>query len=179
MLNADNNLLIVIDIQEKLTKVAFNGNNIAENANKLATAANILSIPIIATEQYPKGLGNTVEKLKSNINKDNIIEKTAFSAMKEDPFSKKIHDFNKKQIYICGIETHICVLQTALDLIKKGYEVFIVKDATSSRYESDYQAGLELLKQYGVKITCTEIVLFQWLETSKNPHFKEIQSLIK
>ncbi len=86
---------------------------------------------------------------------------------------------NKKQVVILGIETHICVLQTAVDLIKNGFEVYIVKDACASRNKKEYKTGLELLKQYGAKITCTEIALFELLKTAKHPNFKDIQALIK
>jgi nicotinamidase-related amidase len=147
---------------------------------KLAKAANILNIPTIVTEQYPKGLGSTVEGLKSEFTQDTFVtEKASFSAMLEPQFSEKIRSLNKKQIIIGGIETHICVLQTAADLLKEGYEVYVIKDACASRKKDEYKAGLELLKQYGAKISCVEITLFEWLKTSKHHDFKSVQALIK
>ena len=99
--------------------------------------------------------------------------------MLQPEFAQQIKNSGKKQIVLCGIETHICVLQTAADLIKEGFEVYIVKDACASRNKKEYKTGLELLEQYCAKITCVEIALFEWLKTSKHPNFKEIQALIK
>lgn len=180
MLNIEDSALVIIDIQEKLVKAAKDGNKTAENMIKTAKAAHILSVPVIATEQYPKGLGSTVEELKNALSDDTlIIEKSAFSALSESAFKEKINLLGKKQIVIGGIEAHICVLQTAADLIKEGYEVYVLKDASSSRRENEFNTGIELLKQYGAKITCVEITIFEWLKTSKHPKFKEVQALIK
>ena len=180
MLNIDDCALIVIDIQEKLAKAAENGEYISKQTSKLVKGADLLSIPTIITEQYPKGLGSTISQIKDAINDQTpIIEKCSFSACNEENFRKIFNTLAKKQVLICGIETHICVLQTALDLINQGYDVFIVEDCSSSRRRDEHNAGLELLKQYGAKITCVEIVLFQWLKTSKHPKFKEVQALIK
>lgn len=183
MLNIDNSILVIIDIQDRLVLASKYGNEVAENMAKLASAANILTIPTVITEQYPKGLGNTVPRLKGSISPESFItEKSSFSAMLEPAFAQKMQelkDQGKNQILIGGIETHICVLQTAADLIKNGFEVYIVKDACASRHKDEYKAGLELLKQYGAKVTCVEIALFEWLKTSKHPNFKEIQALIK
>lgn len=180
MLNIEDSILIIIDIQEKLINAANKGDICAINAAKLANAASILNIPTIITEQYPKGLGKTshfiIQKLPK---KSYIFEKTSFSIMNEHEIKTKLESFNQKQIILCGIETHICVLQTAIDLLKSDYKVHIVKDAVSSRKYEEYEIGLELLKQYGAKITSLEIVLFEWLKSSKHPHFKEIQALIK
>ena len=179
MLNSEDSILVIIDIQDKLVKAAYHGDNLVKNAAKAAKAAQIMNIPVIITEQYPKGLGKTVNELSESIKNYTPIEKTYFSAMREDKFRDILKNYKKKQILLCGIETHICVLQTASDLISKGYEVYILEDASSSRNIYEHNTGIELLKQYGAKITCTEIALFEWLKTSQNPNFKEIQALIK
>ncbi len=183
MLNIETSALVVIDIQEKLVMAAKYGVETAENMAKLTKASSILSIPTIVTEQYPKGLGATLPTIALTFAPDTFVtEKSSFSAMLEPSFKEKIGELKAngvKQIIIGGIETHICVLQTALDLISEGFEVHVVKDACASRNKKEYKTGLELLKQYGAKITCLEIVLFEWLKTSKNPNFKEIQALIK
>lgn len=183
MLNPTNCALVIIDIQEKLVNATKYGNEVAEKMTKLAKCAKIMELPTIITEQYPKGLGETVSELKDNLAESTfLLEKTSFSAMLEPLFAQKIQelkDNNITQILIGGIETHICVLQTAIDLINAGFEVFIVKDTCASRNKSEYKTGLNLLQQYGAKITCLEIVLFDLLKTSKNPNFKEIQALIK
>ncbi len=177
MLNIENSQIIAIDIQEKLVNAAHNGSVCAGKGVKLTNAAKILGIPVIITEQYPKGLGSTIKDI--NTNGTSIIEKTSFSAVLEPQFKDTLKLNDRKQVVIFGIETHICVLQTAYDLINNGYEVFVVNDASSSRDLSEHNAGLELIKQYGAKIVSTEIVLFQWLKSSKHPKFKEIQALIK
>ncbi len=183
MLNIENSTLLIIDIQDKLVLASKYGHEAAENMVKLAKAADILGIPTIVTEQYPKGLGSTVPPLSQSLAADAFItEKSSFSALLEPSFKEKIQELKnngKNQIIVGGIETHICVLQTALDLIKEGFEVYIAKDACASRNKDEYKTGLELLKQSNAKISCVEIVLFEWLKTSKHPKFKEIQTLIK
>lgn len=183
MLNIKDCALVIIDIQDRLVLASKYGPSAAENMTKIAKAADILSIPTIVTEQYPKGLGNTVPTLKENLSQTAYtIEKSAFSALLEEEFKNKIEELKNngiKQILIGGIETHICVLQTAADLINEGFAVYVIKDACASRNKDEYKAGLELLKQYGAKITCVEIALFELLKTSKHPDFKAVQALIK
>lgn len=176
MLDTNNSILVIIDIQEKLVKAASNGEKTIINTSKISQAAQILSIPVIITEQYPKGLGATVESITGS--DAFIMEKSSFSAFKEPEFEQKINSLNRKQVILCGIETHICVLQTAIDLCKNGYEVYVLKDCVSSRSEEEQNSGLELLKQYGIKVITVEIALFQWLKSSKHPQFKDIQKLI-
>ena len=176
MLDTNNSILVIIDIQEKLVKAASNGEKTIINTSKISQAAQILSIPVIITEQYPKGLGATVESITGS--DAFIMEKSSFSAFKEPEFEQKIKSLNRKQVILCGIETHICVLQTAIDLYKNGYEVYVLKDCVSSRSEEEQNSGLELLKQYSIKVITVEIALFQWLKSSKHPQFKDIQKLI-
>ncbi len=180
MLKADESLLLIIDIQEKLVRACTHPESIVKKASVLGEAARILSIPVIVTEQYPQGLGATVEPLKQALgNNAHYIEKTNFSALREDGFKEKLASFGKRQIIIGGIETHICVYQTCAELLEAGYEVYAVKEVTSSRNEYEYNTGLELMKSDGAKLTCVEAVLFEWLGGSKHPNFKEVQKLIK
>ena len=179
MLSAENSLVLCIDIQDKLV-AALNKNTIVSNAVKIISAANILDIPVLVTEQYPKGLGNTVEPLKSVLSVDSeVVEKTYFNALLEDGMLEKIKSYDKKQIVIFGIETHICVHQTASALVEEGFEVYVIKDACASREKYEFKAGLETMKQNGVRISCVEIALFEWLKGAKHPKFKEVQALIK
>lgn len=177
MLNLDNCSLIVIDIQEKLVNAVSEGEICVKNAAKLVKAANILNIPTVITEQYPKGLGKTVEEIETK--QQTVFEKSAFSALYHSEIKEYIKSLDKKQMIICGIEAHICVLQTAEDLINNGYEVFMINDASSSRSEINYNSAIEYAKQIGIKVISTEIALFQLLKTSKHPNFKEVQALIK
>lgn len=179
MLSSENTLVLVIDIQEKLV-AALHKNTIVENAVKIASAAKLLDIPLLLTEQYPKGLGNTVLPLKNVLPEgSNVVEKTYFNALLEDGMLDKIKSYGKKQIVILGIETHICVYQTALALVDAGFVVYVIKDACASRDKYEFKAGIEAMKQHGVKVTCVEIALFEWLKGAKHPKFKEVQALIK
>lgn len=179
MLDRKECLLLIIDVQEKLVNM-LDKNVVVNRTATLAKAATILEIPTIATEQYSKGLGSTVAPIKSNFAPNTpIIEKSAFSVLKEKGFLELLKSYNKKQIVICGIETHVCVHQTAADLLEEGYEVFVVKDACASRNKYEFKQGIELMQENGAKISCLEIIIFEWLRSSKNPHFKEVQALIK
>ena len=178
MLTPENSIITVIDIQKKLVN-ATNIFNIEKPAFNLLNCAQALDIPIIITEQYPKGLGLTVDKLKKAASSAKYIEKTSFSALQTKEFYNSLKSTNRKQVIIFGIELHICVYQTICDLINEGYEVYCVKDACASRKQKDFDTCIELLKQKGAYITCSEIVLFELLKSSLHPKFKEIQSLIK
>lgn len=176
LINSDNCLVVAIDFQEKLVGM-LEKNDSAVKMNKLITAAGLMNIPVIITEQYPKGLGSTIANF--DITNAQIIEKTAFSAMLQEEFKKAVETSGKKQIIIGGIETHICVHQTVSDLIDAGYEVYVVKDACASRNKAEFKAGIETMRENGARITCLEIVLFELLRSSQNPNFKPVQALIK
>lgn len=176
MLNINNCVLVAIDFQEKLVGM-LQKDDAAVKMGKLLTAAHILNIPAIITEQYPQGLGKTIASFELEGVK--VIEKTAFSAMQGEDFKNALAQTEKKQIIIGGIETHICVHQTVSELIDAGYEVYVVKDACASRNTYEFKQGIEAMKQNGAKITCLEIVLFELLRTSKHPNFKQVQALIK
>ena len=178
-LDQNNCILLLIDIQEKLVAM-LEKNTVVKKSNTLLQAANILNIPAIITEQYPQGLGKTVDFVAEHIKDSTIVfEKTAFSALKDDGFIDKLKSFGKKQVIVGGIEAHICVHQTVADLLENGFEVYVVKDACASRKKDDFKSGIKLMEQNGAKISATEAVLFELLKTSQHEHFKEIQNLIK
>ena len=166
----------MIDMQERLVAGTSAEKEVTQ-AEKVIKAAEILDIPVIVSEQYPKGLGQTIANLKNE--KQKYIEKTSFSLLKEEDFIDVLKSYNKKRIVLFGIETHICVYQTAMDLLHNGFEVILVKDACRSRKEFEYNTGIDLMRQNGVQISSVEIVLFELLKSSKHPNFKEIQQLIK
>lgn len=179
MLNIENSLVLIIDIQEKLLNAAFNKEQILKNSSIIVSAANILDITILATEQYPKGLGNTVSDINKNIKKENIYEKSSFSALDNDELKNRLAGLNKNQIILFGIETHICVNQTAQALIKQGYNVYMISNASGSRFESEHLAGINRIEKCGGNILTTEIALFELLKTAAHPNFKAVQNLIK
>jgi len=179
ILNKDDSLLLIIDVQERLVN-ALDKNVVVNKTATLTKAAGILEIPTIVTQQYTKGLGETVAVIQQNLGKNSkFVEKTAFSALKEEGFLETLKTYNRKQIVVCGIETHVCVHQTVADLLTEGYEAYVAKDACASRNKYEFKQGIELMQQNGAKISCIEIILFEWLKTAKAPNFKEIQALIK
>ncbi len=171
-------VLMVIDIQERLVPVMKYGEKVTDNTNILVSIAKELEIPIIVTEQYPKGLGKTVEKLSNNIEDAFMYEKTRFTACTEDVISS-LSELGRKKIIITGMETHVCVFQTVRDLIKKNYQVFVVKDAVCSRTKENYNNGLLLMENMGAVITNTETVFFDLIKEAGTPVFKKLSKLIK
>lgn len=179
MLDRKESLLLIVDVQERLVN-SLDKDIIVKRTSTLAKAAKIMEIPTIVTEQYPKGLGSTVDLVKLNLaGETQIVEKFAFSAVKEPGFIELLKSYEKKQIVICGIETHVCVHQTVADLLDEGFEVFVAKDACASRNKYEFKQGIESMQANGAKISCVEIILFEWLRSAKNPYFKEVQALIK
>ncbi len=167
--------ILIIDVQEKLVNM-LNDETVKADSIKIAKAASILNIPTVITEQYPKGLGSTITEIKDVLPNAKYFEKTHFSALKENGFKEHL---TKKQVILFGIETHICVLQTAFDLLNNGYEVFIVKNACGSRLEENKELALQRLRHAKAQIVTTEMVLFELLEGSKHQNFKEVQAIIK
>lgn len=179
MLDRKECVLLIVDVQERLVN-ALDKDVVVKRTAILTKAAKILEIPTILTEQYPKGLGSTVEAIKQTLAPETkIILKTAFSALKEPGFIDLLKSYGKKQVVISGIETHVCVHQTVSDLISEGFEVYVVKDACASRNKYEFKQGIERMQENGAKISCLEIVLFEWLRSANNPYFKEVQALIK
>ena len=170
--------LLVIDVQERLMPVIFENDKIFANVNKLLRGAEILNLETIITEQYPKGLGNTCKEIQVGEN-PNIIEKTCFSSLLSNEVNDQLKLTNVKSLIICGVESHICVLKTALDALKAGYEVHIVADAVSSRTPENKQLAIERLRQAGAYISSVEMILFQLLDYAGTDEFKAISKLIK
>lgn len=168
--------LLVIDLQEKLMPVINNSEKVLVQTILLVEGAKILGLPVLATEQYPKGLGPTVSELSQRIPKP--FEKLTFScaAMPEvvDFFRKK----NVGKILLAGVEAHVCVLQTALDLMNEGFKVFIAVDAVGSRQELDRETALKRMQSAGVVLTTAETALFEWAEKSGTPEFKLVSRLV-
>ena len=180
ILNIEDSVVMIIDVQEKLLNAVFNKAFLEKKATIIANTAKILGIPVIVTEQYPKGLGATVESLKEALPENTqYFEKTAFSALENKEVLEALKNSGKKQVIIFGIETHICVSQTTNALIQEGFEVSVIRDACGSRSELEYLAGLERMKDNGAHVLTTEIALFEWLKGAKHPKFKEVQMLIK
>ncbi|MBV9216437.1 MAG: isochorismatase family protein [Acidobacteria bacterium] len=172
--------LVVVDVQE-----AFRGliSDLEDVAGRIAIAVagfHILGSPVIVTEQYPKGLGPTVAEIKSVLNDDDpIFEKTAFSSCGAAPFVEKLEELGVNQVLLCGLETHICVSQTAHDLLDRGYQVHVLVGSVCSRVPYNRRVGLRKMFSSGVIAASIEMALFELMGDSKHESFKEIQALIK
>ncbi len=180
--NADNSYLVLIDIQTRLTsampvKVLA---RLKRNINILLQSAKTLCIPVLSTEQYPEGLGPTEPEIVELL-PDNILrfEKTCFSCTGARQFLKHLKEDGRKQVILVGIEAHVCVLQTAIQLIAEGYHVFVVADGICSRQRDNYEASLNRMSRAGVTICNTESVLFEWLRDAKHEHFKKLSHLVR
>lgn len=179
MFSIEDSLLFVIDVQDRLVGMLKNSEEISKNNMILTKAAKILDVPTFVSEQYPQGLGSTILEVRENVHPENIFEKTSFSVWEQENIKSKLIEYRRKNIILTGIETHICVYQSALALMENGYNVYVVKNACSSRKTKDYKTALELMRDFGAKLTCVETVLFELLKSSNHPNFKEIQDLIK
>jgi len=178
--NASTSQLAIIDMQTKLSSVmqADAMQKVAKNCGILAQAANLLEVPILATEQYPQRLGETLPEISQHFSNVKPIAKTAFSACGEPKFNQLLHR-DKPQIMLAGMEAHICVLQTALDLPQQGKQVFVVEDAVISREANNKNNALARLREAGCVITNTESLLFEWLGNANHEAFKALSKLIR
>ncbi len=179
MLNIDKTALVIIDVQEKLSRVMHEKEKLFENLQKLVKGVKLLNIPIIITEQNPNGLGPTVSEIAPLLTDIKPVTKFSFSCCSEEPFLRQLEMLNRKQVLLAGIETHVCVYQTAVDLIEAGYEVHTIVDCVSSRTLENKNLALDKMKSEGANLTSVEIVLFELLKTVANPKFKELSKIVK
>ena len=178
----DNSVLTIVDIQPKLTAVmpAKVLARLQRNTALLLKCATLLDIPVFATEQYPKGLGELegdIVKLLPASSKR--YEKTAFSCTHAENFTDDLAASKRKQVILVGMEAHICILQTAINLNNMGYQTFIVADAICSRHRESYETALYRLRDAGVVISDAESIVFEWLQDAKHEHFKTLQPLLR
>lgn len=171
-------LLLIIDIQERLVPAMKFGNKVIDNTKILVEVSNALDIPMIVTEQYTKGLGNTVSDISNCINNSAFHEKNSFTGCTAGVASA-MKETKRKKIIICGMETHVCVFQTARDLLKLGYQVFVVGDGVCSRSKENYLNGLRLMENMGAIITNTETVFFDLMKEAGTPEFKQLSKLVR
>lgn len=179
LMSAGDSILVCIDVQTKLCPAMCNLQNVLKNGTKLLRGAKILGVPIVVTEQYPKGMGPTIDTFLIDLPAGSIVEKMTFSSVREPKFMERLDSFApRRQIVLFGTEAHVCVLQTALDLVDHGWPVFVVEDALSSRGPGNEHLAVRRMAARGVQIVGTEMVLFEWLEGKRNAHFKDVQKLI-
>ena len=181
LMRADRSFVFVVDIQAKLLPVIDDNASLLKNVTLLVESATSLSIPQLVSEQYPQGLGETVPEVKRVVDSGTpYVTKVCFSAVGAGGFDEAIapHD-DRRQAVVVGIEAHICVLQTALDLRARGLDVFVVADGVSSRKENDRDKALARLRDNGCHIVTTEMVLFEWLRVAGTPLFKQVSKAIR
>ena len=172
-------VLLVIDIQERLAAAMAERARVVANAGHLIAGARLLGVPVVHTEQYPRGLGPTVEELRPALAPDAPVEKLTFDCCGEPAFVPALEGTGRATAVVCGMEAHICVLQTVLGLLARGMTVHVAADAVCSRDLGNARTALELLRDAGAVITCTETVLFQLLGRAGTPEFKAIQQRIR
>ena len=185
-ITARSSFLLMIDMQERLLPAIFNKDEIIKNSVRILTAARELSVPVIATEQYPKGIGPTVPEIKNLIPEDStVMEKVEFSCCAAQGFGDAILNLNfntgtKDTVILYGVETHICVLATAMDLMEKyNLNVVIAADACGSREEKNHELALEAARSFGCLVVPTETVVYHMLEKAGTPQFKALLPLFK
>jgi len=179
LLIPENVALLIIDIQERILPVIKNHQLVVENTIKLVKGFKVLSLPIYYTEQYPKGLGPTVSSITQELGELKPFDKMSFSCSGAGNLFEEFNSKNLSQVVVCGIESHVCVQQTVLDLIENNLQVNLAADAVSSRKEIDYKTALDRMRNHGAEITTTESILFELLNVCGTTQFKEISKIVK
>jgi nicotinamidase-related amidase len=179
LLDRKRSVLVLIDVQERLFPHVYEHSHLLARIDLLLFAANLLEVPLLLTEQYPKGLGSTIEEIRKAVPEAQPLTKMDFSCVPAPGFKERLSSLHRDQIVVAGIETHICVAQTALDLASQGEKVFVVADATSSRRLFDAQIALQRLDRSGLTVTTAEAVVFEWLRRAGTDEFKALQPKLK
>lgn len=171
--------MVIIDVQGKLARIMQNADDLFKNLSALIKGARVLEVPVIWMEQLPDKLGSTVEEVSDHLDGLEPIAKDVFSCGQNDEFNSRLTDIEPENVVLAGIETHICVYQTAMDLLDKNYNVEVVADATSTRLEHNKEIGLEKIRRAGGQITSVETVLFELQGKATGEQFKQIIEIIK
>ena len=179
MLSTEKTVLLIIDVQEKLTRVMADKESLVVNLQKLIKGAKVLGLPLLLTEQYPQGLGATILEVISLLPEIKPLAKMSFNCCDDLKFLEKLKSLKRKQVLVTGIESHVCVYQTASALLGLGYEVQVVADCVCSRAKENKNIAIEKMRDMGVSITSTEIALFELLKTAENKNFKDISLIVK
>ena len=178
LLRADNAILVVVDMQEPFLRSLFERERVLHNVCMLLEGARVLEAPVIATTQYGERMGDVIPEIRDRLGDAPVLDKMAFSCWGE-PFRQELRRHHRNQVLLCGVEAHICVSQTAHDLMAAGYEVHLVEEAVSSRTESNARLGFEKMHQSGVVPASVESALYEMLRCAGTPAFREILKIIK
>ena len=179
MLEIETTCLVIIDVQGKLAQLMFEKDSLFKNIQILIKSAKLLNIPILWCQQQPKAIGVTISEISNLLTDDMPIDKACFSCFGSEEFKKKLQQIKREQVLLCGIEAHVCVYQTAVELMKAGKEVHLITDAVSSRREVNKKVAIKRMLAEGIKISSTEMAIFELLKTAEHPQFKQIAMLVK
>ncbi len=179
LMNSASACLMIVDVQHRLLNAMDAPRQVVSGCSLMMKAAGVLGVPMVVTEQYPEGLGPTIEPLAELAPDDAFFSKLHFSSAANPGIRGKVETVAPEQIVIGGIEAHVCVLQTALGFKEAGYDCFVAADATSSRSPSNHAAAMARLREAGIGIVTSEMVVFEWLEKAGTPQFKELSRLLK
>lgn len=179
MFQADQAAVVVIDVQGRLAQLMHRKKQLFRHLQIMLQAADVLQLPVFWLEQYPKGLGPTVSEISDLMADNNPLEKLSFSGCGEPQLLSDLRASGRQQLIVTGIEAHVCVYQTVLDLLAENYQVAVNQDAVSSRKKSNKKLGLQRMQLAGALLTSTEMVLFEMMRTASHPHFRQISALLK
>lgn len=179
-LSPESTLLLLVDMQERLQPLIHGDAALRAKAAALAEGARLLGVPVMVTEQYPKGLGRTIPELRAAVDHaGGVLEKTSFSCAGDPSIAARIQAAGRPNVLVAGIEAHICVLQTALDLLEGGYSVHLVEDAVGSRDPANRESGIARARRHGAEPSNVEMALFELMGGKEHPQFKAVQALIR
>lgn len=178
-IRADDSCLLVVDIQDRLLPKMAHPERVVANTAVLLQAAGRLGVPVLASEQYPRGLGPTVADVAQRLPAGAVVEKLAFSCLGEPGFAERFRALGRSQAVVCGMEAHVCVMQTVDDLAAAGTRTFVVADAASSRDAANHELAMARMAQAGAVVVSTEMVVFEWLARAGTDAFRELSALIK
>lgn len=179
LLGVEKSMLLIVDIQERLAPAMTGSDAMIARAGTLMRAAGMMDLPVLVSEQYPKGLGPTVPEIAGLAPEGAIRDKLHFSCADDPDLRAAIQEAGREQVVLAGIEAHVCVLQTALGLQALGLEVAVAADAVASRNDADMERALARMAANGVEIVTAEMVIFEWLHTAGDPNFKQVSALVR
>ena len=174
LLTRETSGFVLIDVQEKLTPLVLESTALVDRCHWLIRLANDLGVPMMVSEHYTRGLGHTIEPLRSLTAQEFSVDKVHFSCYGNPSFIQYWQSMGKQQVVLAGIETHVCVLQTAMEMLSAGFDVFVVVDAVSSRHAMNHQYALKRMQQAGINLVTTEMVFFEWIRQAGTPEFKAL-----
>jgi len=178
-LRREDSFLLVVDVQEKLAPHVLHHSELIRRAEGLIRCARLLEVPVLLSEHSPENIGSTVPSLAGLASADRILKKTHFACTDQSALLDAFRSLKRKQVLVAGMEAHVCVMQTALGLLERGFQPFVVQDAVGSRREDDRAAALERMRAAGCAMATTEMAMFEWMENADVPQFRDVLNLVK